>query len=194
MGIDLIENSEMGAFTHSRLGNKSFVDDNEFANYTFFGNILSFGKKAQNERKRVQAEVTAKFSIPEDKKSDCKWLQNQLDMAQNELSAITSGKKIGRQKRFGSINGINNAMATLRNALISNNCQAKKEQEEAEKSKAEILSSIASETKATELSTQQALQSAQGGGSGMSKTMKYALIGVGGLVVVIGLIAVLKRR
>lgn len=195
MGVDLIENSELSTFDTSRLGDKSFVDDNDFANYTFVGNVLSFGRKAKKQRQQTQAEVTARFVIPEDKKNDCKWLDQQLNLAQNELESVTSGRKIARQRRFGSLNALNSAIASLKNAIVKADCVVKKEQEQAEKSKQEIVTAISQEAKATDLATQQALaQTGAGQGTGMSKTMKYALIGVGGLVVVVGLVALLRRK
>lgn len=186
MGVDLIEDSEMSAFAHSRLGNRNFVDDNSYSN------LFGSGRKAEENKKARERQIYDKYTIDPKKEKDCTYLNDLLIKAEGELDVLRKTYKGRVQQQY--IDALVPVVSNLKTKIKIADCAAKKQTEEAKKREEEALQQVSQEAKKIQEETTQLLSTTQPTAGGMSKTMKYALIGVGGLVVVVGLIAVLRRR
>ena len=196
MATEMIENTEMGAFAQSRLGNKCFLDDNNFANFgdDDYTNFTLFGKKInffgdetakKNTEKRRQ-EIYKQFAIPKEKENDCKWLNDKLAQATNMLEAAVRWQKKKRLKNR-EINPLSDVISNLKTAIEKNECLEKKESEKAEKTQAEAIKAIneASSTNLPDVGQDT---------SGSNKTTNYIMYGIGGLVAIVVVAVLLKRK
>ena len=171
MAIDSIEYNELSALAPSRLGNKSFVDDDAYAN--LFGS-----RTAKRNREKRLAEIRAKYKLDAKRVNDCDYLSDTLIQANNELEMYRKTFK-GRVEQ-AYIDGLEGIVADLKTMISKNKCIEKIAQSEAEAQKKETLDILA---KTTEDTTPE----------GTDNTTKYVIYGVGGLIVVIGIIMLIRR-
>jgi hypothetical protein len=192
MGIDLIENSELSAFDYSRLGSKNFADDMSFS-------YASGRGKRDRERDRQNIFKYWQIPIPKDKLNDCEWLKGQLVKINNalEVNLKKFTTKAGKEK---FIDPLYEVIAQYKNAISDSKCEEKSEKKREEETKQELLQQIDAETKGGasdvigELKGRPSSSGGEGVIGGMSKTMKYTLFGIGGLLVAVILIAAFKRK
>jgi hypothetical protein len=211
MGYDMLEGSEMGALTNSRLGNKCFVDDNDFSNFTIgkgkkakkFGwesiiapfaltqalgitNFTTLTTKQKQERADFEAKkVENTWKLDPTKISDCSYLTQRLEQLQNTIiseSEVYASDKVA-QKRI--LNPLKRMEVQYVNAISQAKCEEirKKAEEEATKKETLDLLTSATATPPTSASDEKS-----------SKTTKYIMYGVGGLILVLGVLVVLKKR
>lgn len=179
----MLEGTEMGALSESRLGNKCFIDDNEYAN------LFGSRKAKRNEAKRT-AELNEQFRIPADKEKDCAWLNGKLVEANNQLQAAYEK---GLQKRLEKreTRPIIDAIARIKTFLTNAKCEETQLAKEAEATTQRALEEV---NKASLTLPPDQLAGAETGAPTTSNTTKYILYGVGGLVLVGVLIAIIKRN
>ena len=172
MAIDMVEYNELSALAPSRLGFKNFADDMEYANL--------FGSRKKKIARRSESTRSG-WTIDPTKENDCEYLQSRMfelqATIQNELS-----KKTRNIDKKTVLYPLQDMEVKYKVAIKKAKCEEMASQSELEKSKQEALSAI------TQAST---VSDTEGGGT--NKTTKYILYGVGGLIVVVGLLMVLRR-
>ena len=186
MGVELIEQSEMSALSQSRLGDKCFVNDSDDDN---FSNFSLRGKK-YHDKKRTQAEgstIKSTWAIDPLKESDCAYLQERLLELQNavevQLSSSPSAARIANV-----VKPMKQIEADYKNKLAKLKCVEKQASVELQKQKEDTLAEI---NKASASTPDLATAGAEIGKGG-SKTTKYLMYGIGGVVVLVTLIIVIK--
>jgi hypothetical protein len=178
MGIDLIEQSDMGALASSRMGNKCFVDD---TNYNEFLGIR--GRKYSDKKRATTqgASVSPRYEVDATKKADCEYLQNQLTDIQNNIEAELGSNP--SKARLQSVVGAYRTQEAKYKTLIANNkCDDIKASAENKKAQGEIIGAI----------NQASADTPQVGG-GTSTTTKYLYWGIGGVVAITLLVVVIKK-
>jgi hypothetical protein len=206
MGYDMLEGSEMGALTESRLGNKCFVDDENYSNFCIgkgrkkvcFSDvvpILAIGKGLgmtvlTDKQKRERADFERKkieetWKLDQTKISDCGYLTTRLEQLQNTIiseSEVYASDKVA-QKRI--LQPLKQMEVLYKNATSQAKCEEAKTKAEAEASKKETLDLLTSATATPPPSSEKDDKS--------SKTTKYIMYGVGGLILLLGVIIVIKK-
>lgn len=198
MGINMLEGSEMGALTESRLGNKCFVDDNNYSN--LFGLIPAFWltnkigitnfsvltKKQKEQRANFERDkIEATWKIDPTKIEDCDYLTTRLEQLQNTIaseSEVYIKDKVAQQRILVPLKRMENQYL---NAISQAKCVEKRTKSEAESTKKETLDLLTTAT-ATPPTSATDEKSA--------KTTKYIMYGVGGLILVLGVLVVLKKK
>lgn len=191
MGIDLIENSEMSALAPSRLGNKCFIndDDDDYANGNgkIFG-IKVRGKKWDDKQRAKEVEKKGEWTIDPAKVNDCDYLQTRLTLLQNTIEGRV-GSASRKYRTEAETRVLRGYETDYKNRVASLKCAEKKlaqEQDAQVKKNVDLAKQIA-DTPIGNLLPEEAT-------APKSNATKYILIGVGGLVVVITAIALLKRK
>lgn len=185
MGVEMIEQSEMSALSPSRLGDKCFVTDNDdnFSNFSLRG-------KKYHDKKRAQAEaktVPSTWAIDPTKENDCEYLQERLKELQNAIEVQLSSSP--SQARVQNVVGAQkNAEANYKNKISKLKCVEKQATMELQKQKEDTLAEINKASASTPDLASAGTQITQGG----SKTTKYLMYGIGGVVVLVTLIVVIK--
>jgi hypothetical protein len=181
MAIELIENSELAALAPSRIGTKNFIDDDRYSN-------LSIVSKKEKRRRAesAQGEVDATWSIDPKYKNDCDYLFTRLQILQDNIDAemAKNPSKVTIQRY---INPMRNWETQYKNAISLNNCVGKLKKKETEASKKETLDILekATDTKLP-MQTEEETKS--------NKTTKYIIYGVGGVITLVALILLLKKK
>jgi seryl-tRNA synthetase len=177
MGIDLLENSELAALAPSRLGNKSFVDDNNYSNFS----IVNKDKAAASAR----AEIDATWSINPKYKNDCDYLQKQLEKLLAEIDGENK-KNLSKTLRERWINPREDWAARYKKAIIDNECEKNKEQAEKKAEQKNTLDTLTSITNAPPPLLPTGEQKAD-------NTNKYIIYGVGGVILLIAIAILIKK-
>jgi hypothetical protein len=212
MGINMLEGSEMGALTESRLGNKCFVDDTNYSNFSIgkgskahkFGladwflpigvtnalgitNITTMSNKEKQARADFEAnKVQETWKIDPTKISDCSYLTSRFEQLQNTIlseSEINASDKVAQQRILVPLKKME---TQYKNAMSQAKCEETRTKAEAEASKKETLDLLTSAT-ATPPSSSPADEKS-------SKTTKYIMYGIGGLILILGVMVVLKKK
>jgi LPXTG-motif cell wall-anchored protein len=198
MAIDMIENNEMGALAHSRLGSRNFVDDRKskvrFRSYTgiqefeeenFLG-ILE-GKAKQKVRNAVRDKWK---TLP---KNNCATIQQSIDIVQNDIARITKQLAIkSNADRKTELDETNNVLGDLKSAQIRLNCENIEAQAQQQQAKAETEATLkqAAEEQVQAAKKDIATQSTTTNPS----TQNWLIYGGVGLVVVIAAFMILKKK
>ena len=182
MGIDLIENSEMSALSPSRLGNKCFVDDDSYANLTFRGH------KYKDKQRAKEVASSGTWNIDPAKEKDCNYLQDRLTQLQNILEGRLGSAGKG-YKTASEVRVLRGYETDYKNRVASLKCVETKEQAEktAEEKKNIDLINQTANAQIGSILPDEALAK-------KSNTTKYILYGVGGIVLLITTLAILKRN
>ena len=180
MGLELIEDSELGALAPSRLGNKCFIDDDRYANLSW----VSKGEK--NRRAESDADrVNRLWSLDPIFAKNCTYLQKRLDSIQDALKGEYQ-KNPSETYTDRTIKPMINWETQYKNALTRENCvdiKLKQEKSEEEKKNLELIQK-AGETPPPMLPDVPTTK---------SKTTTYVIIGVGSLALIIIGMALLKK-
>jgi len=208
MGINMLEGSEMGALTESRLGNKCFVDDNNYSNasgkkkkgFNWTNIIVPFAftnalgitnfSTLSNKDKQARADFEANkvqdtWKLDPTKISDCSYLASRFEQLQNTIiseSEINASDKVA-QKRI--LEPLKKMEIQYKNAMSQAKCEETRKKAEEEATKKETLDLLTSATATPPTSASD---------DKSSKTTKYIMYGVGGLILVLGVLVVLKKR
>lgn len=199
MGYDMLEGSEMGALTSSRLGNKCFVDDNDYNSFLGLGalglatnklgitNFSVLTKKQKEQRAKFEREkVENAWKIDPTKVGDCDYLTSRLEQLQNTIaseSEVYIKDKVAQQRILVPLKRME---VQYLNAISQAKCVEKRAKAEAEATKQETLNLLTTATATPPLSSPADEKSA--------KTTKYIMYGVGGLILVLGILVVIKKR
>jgi hypothetical protein len=182
MGIDLLENSELGALASSRLGNKCFVDDNEYDNF-----LGIHGKQYYDKKRAKEVTSSGTWNLDPAKTNDCDYLQTRLTLLQNTIEGRvgSASRKYRTEAETRVLRGYETDYKNRVASLKCNEKQLAKQKEEEVKANYELAQKTAN-IPLPDLIGQEPQTK--------SNTTKYILIGVGGLVLVITAIALLKRK
>lgn len=174
MAIDSIEYNELGALSQSRIGSKCFVTDNSYSNFS----IVS---KREKERRRQlsEANVSSEWSIDSSLENNCEYLQDRLTQLQNAIEGELQ-KNPSKVTNERLINPMRSWEVKYKNLIQRNKCVQNQEALQSEEQKKQALAILQGTSETTPTQT--------------SKTTKYIIYGVGGLIVVIGLVLLLKRK
>jgi hypothetical protein len=174
MAIDSIEYNELGALSQSRLGTSCFVDDSRYSNFS----IVS-AKEKRRRTEQALASVNADWELNPKLANDCAYLQDRLYALQ---SKIESERKKNPSKTISErwINPLLDWEVKYKEAIQKNRCVEQVAKSEAEAQKKETLDILTKTTSDAPTETND------------NKT-KYIIYGVGGLVVVIGLVMLLRK-
>lgn len=199
MGINMLEGSEMGALTESRLGNKCFVDEDNYNNFLGLGvlglatnklgitNFSVLTKKQKEQRAKFEREkVENAWKIDPTKVGDCDYLTTRLQQLQNTIaseSEVYIKDKVAQQRILVPLKRME---VQYLNAISQAKCEEKRTKAEAEATKKETLDLLTTATATPPPSSVSDEKS--------SKTTKYIMYGVGGLILVLGILVVLKKR
>jgi hypothetical protein len=201
MGINMLEGSEMGALTESRLGNKCFVDEDNYNNFlglTIGGlglvtnklgitNFSVLTKKQKEQRAKFERDkVENTWKIDPTKVGDCDYLTTRLQQLQNTIaseSEVYIKDKVAQQRILVPLKRME---VQYLNAISQAKCEEKRTKAEAEATKKETLDLLTTATATPPSSSASDEKS--------SKTTKYIMYGVGGLILVLGVLVVLKKR
>lgn len=181
MGISLLENSEMGAFAPSRMGNKSFVNDSDvdFSNFS----IVNKKKEAQ----KALDNLNSIFAMNPKMENDCEYLQQRLIEINNRIESETAKNptKVTFDRWIAPLNTI---AANYKNAIAKNKCveiaEATKQAAQ-QKETLDVLASVAA-TPPPIIPQDEASQKA-------SAMNKYIIYGVGGVILLIGIVILIKK-
>jgi hypothetical protein len=175
MAIDSIENNELGALSQSRLGSKCFVDDDRYV----------YLSKAEKNRRtaRSKAEVDATWRIDPVYENNCEYLTTRLrelqDSIENEMS-----KNPSKTTKERLVFPMKDYETRYKQLITRNKCVEIIEKQEAEASKKETLD-ILTQATATPPSLLEQNKS--------DKTTKYIIYGVGGVIVLISLVLLMRK-
>ena len=201
MGINMLEGSEMGALTESRLGNKCFVDEDNYNNFlglTIGGlalvtnklgitNFSVLTKKQKEQRAKFERDkVENTWKIDPTKVGDCDYLTTRLQQLQNTIaseSEVYIKDKVAQQRILVPLKRME---VQYLNAISQAKCEEKRKKVEVEATKKETLDLLTTATATPPSSSASDEKS--------SKTTKYIMYGVGGLILVLGVLVVLKKR
>ena len=184
MAIDMLESTEGGVFTDSRLGNKCFINDDDYSN--LFGS-----KKAKKRTKDAADRIYTEFRIPEDKKNDCKWLNDKLIQANNMYEAVLT-KNMKKRVEVRETRPLADVIASLKTALQQNNCAESEALKAQEQATQQTLNELAKATKDNPIPPEGEAGSTTPDSS--SKTNKYILYGIGGIVAVALIVVLIKKQ
>jgi hypothetical protein len=181
MGISMLENSEMGAFAPSRMGNKSFVNDSDvdFSNFS----IVNKKKEAQKAKDSLNKE----YAINPKYANDCNYLQQRLIEINNRIESNMSNNpsKVLFDRFTAPLNEI---AQNYKNAIAKNRCveiaEADKQAAQ-QKETLDVLASVAA-TPPPIIPQDEASQKA-------SAMNKYIIYGVGGVILLIGIVILIKK-
>ena len=181
MAIDMIEQSELSALAPNRLGNKCFIDDDDYANFSLRG-------KKYYDRKRAK-EVTSSgtWNIDPARANDCNYLQDRLTQLQNTIEGRVgqASKKYRTEAETRVLRGYE---TDYKNRVASLKCTEKKlAQQKEEEVKANLQ--LAQQTANIPLPQLMGEEPTK-----KSNLTKFILIGVGGLVLVITAVVLLRRK
>ena len=187
MAIDMIENNDLGVFTEGRLGLRQFAD--ETRNYTgsedFYNLFGSRSKKKTTFREQIRAKYD---TYP----TDCPNIQTSIDAISNDVATLLKQKVTLEQRE--KLDETNKVLGEYKNKQILQGCEALKTQENQEKERASTLDIL---TKLSDDSVGKAQSELQGlvpsdEGSGKNKNLLiYGGVGVVGLVIIA---LILRRR
>jgi hypothetical protein len=177
MGIDLLENSELAALAPSRLGGRSFVDDNNYSNFS----ITNKGKA----EKQAKEQFDALWQINPKLQNDCDYLKKQLDQLLIEIDGENK-KNYNADLRRRFINPREDWVAKYRQAIVKNECESKKEQSEKAYEQKNTLDTLTSITNAPPPLIPDGEKKAD-------NTNKYIIYGVGGVILLIAIAILIKK-
>lgn len=187
----MIENNELGALAPSRIGNKCFVndDDENYANGN--GKILGIkvrGKKWDDKQRAKEVERSGTWNLDPAKVNDCDYLQTRLTLLQNTIEGRvgSAGRKYRTEAETRVLKGYE---TDYKNRIANLKCVEKalaKEQETQVQKNVELAKQI-SNVPLPELMGQDSV-------TAKSNLTKYLLFGVGGLVLVITTVVLLRRN
>lgn len=192
MAIDMIEQSELSALAPNRLGNKCFIDDTDDDYADFFGKKKIFGVDLRGRKQRDKdraKEVTSSgtWNVDPARANDCNYLQDRLTQLQNTIEGRTSqaGRKYRTEAETRVLKGYE---IDYKNRVASLKCTEKKlAQQKEEEVKANLQ--LAQQTANIPLPQLMGEEPTK-----KSNLTKFILIGVGGLVLVITAVALLRRK
>jgi hypothetical protein len=178
---------------------RGFVDDDQnYANFfatkwiakasnSVFGTNLSAQTKKEKDKRadESKSQIASTWAIDPKRAKDCDYLNTRLSQLTNTLIQ-EQGKNPTKTAMDRIINPLKNAQTMYQNAIAENGCEAKK---------------LEADRIAEEKRTLQGLQAAAqiGGGdttnapSSTSKNTKYVMYGVGGLLLLIVGVSILRR-
>jgi hypothetical protein len=183
MGLEMIEQSEMSALSPSRLGDKCFIDDNNednFSNFSLRGKKYHDRQRAKNEA----SQVPNAWAIDPTKENDCEYLQSRLIELQNAIEVQLSSAP-SKARIENVVGALKNSEASYKNKIASLKCVEKQASLELQKQKEDTLAEINKASASTPDLTQPLPQ-------GGSKTTKYLMYGIGGIVAIVTLVIVIK--
>lgn len=187
MAVDMIEQSELSALAPSRLGNKCFInDDDDYAN--LFGNKYFLrGQKFRDKERAKEVTSSGTWNVDPAKANDCNYLQDRLTQLQNTIEGRVS--QAGRKYRTEAETRVLKGYETdYKNRVASLKCTEKKlAQQKEEEVKANLK--LAQETANIPLPQLMGEEPTK-----KSNLTKYLLFGVGGLVLVITTVVLLRRN
>lgn len=183
---------------------KTFIDDDDNWSYlsfkknpfdwvagginTVFGTNLSAisNKEKQKRTEEAKQQVDSVWKIDEKKLDDCEYLTTTLSKLQASIQSELA-KNPSKTTQERTINPMVDWERSYKSNIIRNKCVEKKlakEQADEEKKNAEILKQTAEDTAKFNIPEIK----------GVGNTSKYIMLGVGGLVVAIVIIAVLRKK
>jgi hypothetical protein len=175
MAIDMIENNELAALSSSRLGSKSFIDDNQYLNLSFRSKKYFAAQRAENAR--VIEEVRLRYLIDAIPPNDCQKLQEKLQIVENDIE-----NEIKKGGKSNYVNPMRDIQSKLKNLIVKARCSVS---EEEQRSASDLLNIQQVLTKAS--------SDAPTVDVGKSNT-KYIIYGAGGLILVVALVLLLKNK
>jgi len=210
----MLESNELGALTESRLGNKCFVNENNYSNFS-----IGKGKKAirwnptaidflvypigitnalgitnittlTNKQKQDRADFEAKkvedtWKLDPAKISDCSYLTTRLEQLQNTIISESEVYASDKVAQKRILQPLKKMEVQYKNAISQSKCEEIKTKAEAEASKKETLDL---------LNTATATPPTSASDEKSANTTKYIMYGVGGLILVLGVLVALKKK
>lgn len=178
MASELIENSELAALAPSRIGYKNFIDDDRYTNIS--------GKERRRREAESKAHVDSVWGIDTKYQFDCDYLSARLQQLQENIEGEMA-KNPSKVTIERIINVMRDWEIRYKNALTTQKCVEKRKTAETEASKKETLDILA---KATD--TKLPMQTEEEAKS--NKTTKYIIYGVGGVITLVALFLLLKKK
>jgi seryl-tRNA synthetase len=180
MGVDILEDSDYAALSQSRCGN-SFIDDNRYVNFS----IVS--KKEKARRTASDKEVVDRtWRIDESFKNNCDYLNMRLKSLQNEINSLRQQNK-GQTFTDRTLTPMIQWETIYKNELIRLRCEENELERKKKEDEENIVRTLKDVTNAPPPMLPPDVAETKG-----SNTNQYIIYGVGGLFLVIILVAVLK--
>ena len=178
MAIDMIEENELAALDTSRLGRKSFVNDND-GDYAYIS--LRSKRYFENERQKdakAAEEIRLKYLVDAIPTNDCGALRRQLQVVQVD---IENEVKKGSPARI--LNPMRDTEAKLKGLIAKADCSRVEEaiSKAAEQAQIEQVLRTATETAPT-------VDAVTG-----SNTTKYLIYGAGGVLLLVAVAFLFKK-
>lgn len=187
----MIERNDFGNFTEGRLGWKQFADEG-YRNYTGGEDFYNlFGSRA-SKKTTIRESVRAKYA---DLSTDCSNIQTAIDVVSNDIATLLKQKTNLQQRE--ALDESNKVLGEFKNRQIIQGCQQAMAQKEAESKRAETLETL---TKLSDVSVGKAQQELaglapqEGGGNVLQKNKNLLIYGGLGLVGLVVIALILKRR
>lgn len=180
MGIDLLENSELAALAPSRIGNKCFVNDSSYSNFS-----ITTSKQRERYEDDARKQLETRWSINPKYKNDCDYLQKQLAQLEAEIDGENK-KNYNANLRNRFIVPRENLAVKYRQAITESECVVKKEQTEKAAEQKNTLDTLTTITNAPPSLIPEGEQKAD-------NKNKYIIYGVGGVILLIAIAVLIKK-
>jgi LPXTG-motif cell wall-anchored protein len=195
MAIDMIENNELGALAHSRLGSRNFIDERKpkfrFQSYTGIQEIEEenfLGILEGKAKQKVRNAVRDKWkTLP---KNDCANVQQSIDLLLNDIARIT--KQLATKSnadRKTELDETNSVLGDYKAAQISLNCEKIESEAQQQQAKSEADATL---KQAAEEQVQAAKQDIAT--QTKSNTQTWLLYGGIALAVIVAGFFILKKK
>ena len=185
MGISMLEDNDLGALSNSRLGgNKCFIDDSNYSNF-------SIVNKKKRNAKAVQS-ITQQYDLAAIYKGGCDEVENALVRVNAEIDADRAKNySASLQSRYiAPKEDIKAKLLTIRSEL---KCVVKKETAEKESEQKETLNILTSAATVTPpFIPEDVTDKKDEEEDKASNTNKYIIYGVGGAILLISIILLIK--
>ena len=175
----MLENSDLGALSNSRLGgNKCFIDDSNYSNF-------SIVNKKKRNAKAVQS-ITQQYDLAAIYNGGCDEVENALVRVNAEIDADRAKNySASLQSRYiAPKEDIKAKLLTIRSEL---KCVVKKEASEKAAEQKETVDILTSASTATPSLIPEDKED-----DTASKTNKYIIYGVGGVILLVSIILLIK--
>ena len=185
MAIDSIENNDLAALAPSRLGNKSFINDDRYSN--LFGSKKKANAQSAADTAAGLADMKTRYPVESIEIGDCVtvnvWIDKISAEIENDLSKNLLPSTIEQY-----VNPKRDVLSVLKGKLAEFDCQGKKEAADTaaqQKNTMDVLATVAN-TPPPLIPVDAAAQSA-------ANTNKYITYGVAGVILAIGVVILLKK-
>jgi seryl-tRNA synthetase len=179
MGIDMLEDGDYAALSQSRCGN-SFIDDYQYENFD--------SRKERNRKTETERDVVDRiWRIDEAFKDNCSYLNMRLTNLSNEINSLRQQNR-GQDFANRTLNPMIEWEAKYKSEINRLKCEDNELEEKKKEEEKKIVKTFRDVTNTPPPMLPPEIEDEKS-----SNTNKYIIYGVGGLFLVIILVAIIKK-